>query len=232
MRVLIVYKKTLRRLAFTLAMLLIGAGLLKYCACDQCLKTSSLNLGKLIVIDAGHGGFDPGALAADGTREDEICLSIAQKLEAILKRNGFDVVMTRSGNQALGKRKSEDMQKRLSVISNSNAVAVISIHLNAFGNPRYFGTQTFYRRESPTSQDLAQCIQGHIQNALLPGNKRTIMPADDFAVLNATSAAAVIVECGFLSNVNEAEMLKDENYQLILAKGIGNGIVSYFEMIE
>lgn len=183
---------------------------------------------KIIVIDAGHGGFDPGAVSDSGTREDEINLKIANKLRRHLKDQGAKVVMTRKTDGALGKNKREDMKKRVEIIKNSNADIVISIHLNKFQQSKYYGAQTFYMAGSQEGQKLAQCIQTKLIDILDQGNTRQIKAVSDLLILKAGQAPSVVVECGFLSNPQEERLLKTDEYQEQVAWAIYCGIVDYF----
>ncbi len=183
---------------------------------------------KIIVIDAGHGGFDPGAVSDSGTREDEINLKIANKLRKHLKDQGAKVVMTRKTDGALGKNKREDMKKRVEIIKNSNADIVISIHLNKFQQSKYYGAQTFYMAGSQEGQKLAQCIQTKLIDILDRGNTRQIKAVSDLLILKAGQAPSVVVECGFLSNPQEERLLKTDEYQEQVAWAIYCGIVDYF----
>jgi N-acetylmuramoyl-L-alanine amidase len=183
---------------------------------------------KIIVIDAGHGGFDPGAVSDSGTREDEINLKIANKLRRHLKDQGAKVVMTRKTDGALGKNKREDMKKRVEIIKNSNADIVISIHLNKFQQSKYYGAQTFYMAGSQEGQKLAQCIQTKLIDILDRGNTRQIKAVSDLLILKAGQAPSVVVECGFLSNPQEERLLKTDEYQEQVAWAIYCGIVDYF----
>ncbi len=183
---------------------------------------------KIIVIDAGHGGFDPGAVSDSGTREDEINLKIANKLRRHLKDQGAKVVMTRKTDGALGKNKREDMKKRVEIIKNSNADIVISIHLNKFQQSKYYGAQTFYIAGSQEGQKLAQCIQTKLIDILDRGNTRQIKAVSDLLILKAGQAPSVVVECGFLSNPQEERLLKTDEYQEQVAWAIYCGIMDYF----
>jgi len=183
---------------------------------------------KIIVIDAGHGGFDPGAVSDSGTREDEINLKIANKLRRHLKDQGAKVVMTRKTDGALGKNKREDMKKRVEIIKNSNADIVISIHLNKFQQSKYYGAQTFYMAGSQEGQRLAQCIQTKLIDILDRGNTRQIKAVSDLLILKAGQAPSVVVECGFLSNPQEERLLKTDEYQEQVAWAIYCGIMDYF----
>lgn len=184
--------------------------------------------GKIVVIDAGHGGLDPGAVSPRGTREDEINLKISQKLRAYLEKEGTKVIMTRTTDGALGKSKREDMNKRVQIIRDSGADVVVSIHLNMFSQSKYYGAQTFYMKNSEEGKKLAKCIQDQLLRILNRGNTRQIKDSDQYLILKASSAPTVLVECGFLSNPEEEKLLKTDEYQEKIAWAIYSGIISYF----
>ena len=189
--------------------------------------------GTTIVIDAGHGGIDPGAVSKNGTCEDEINLKIAKKLQVYIEKEGAKAVMTRKTDKGLyeedftGSRKRQDMQRRVEIIKEANPDLVISIHLNQFGQSQYFGAQTFYKANSEESEVLAKSIQEQLIRVLDKDNKREIKPSDDFMILKAVDSPSVLVECGFLSNPQEEHLLKTDDYQERIAWAIYCGIISY-----
>lgn len=183
-----------------------------------------------IVIDAGHGGFDPGAVGTDGTREDVICLSIAKALQQRFIGNGYQVIMTRTNNNAVGSTKAEDMAMRKSIINNSHATVVVSIHLNSYNNANYYGAQTFYYKGSDQSKRLAESIQQQIKSVVNESNRSEECVANDsFLILKSSDAPSVLVECGFLSNAIERNKLKQEAYQQNLAESIYVGVINFLE---
>ncbi|MGI6538777.1 MAG: N-acetylmuramoyl-L-alanine amidase [Caldicoprobacterales bacterium] len=182
---------------------------------------------KVIVIDPGHGGFDSGAVSPSGTREDELNLKVAKKLKQYLTNHNANVILTRTTNEALASRKSEDMRKRVEIIRANNPDLVISIHMNKFSQTQYFGGQTFYLSGSEKGKKLAECIQTQILENLIEGNTRQIKGVDNLLILKASKAPTVLVECGFLSNLKEEDLLKTEEYQDKIAWSIFNGILSF-----
>ena len=192
---------------------------------------------RIIVIDAGHGGIDPGAVSKDGTREDKINLKIAYKVKEHLEREGAKVIMTRTSDDGLydigvgkgaRKMKEQDMQRRIDTIKNSNPHIVVSIHLNHFSQSKYYGAQTFYMTGSKEGERLAQCIQAKLISILDRGNTRKIKEVDNIRILKVGNAPCVLVECGFLSNPEEESLLKTDAYQNDIAYSIYCGIVDYF----
>ncbi len=189
-----------------------------------------------IIIDAGHGGFDGGAVASDGTVEKDLNLQIALRLAAILESFDFDVILTREGDGGLEtadadtirRKKVTDMHARLSIIEDNPDAVFISIHLNKFTSSSPKGTQVFYSVNDPDSEVLADCIQNSIRELIQPDNARQIKPgSSNTMLLYKAKIPAVIVECGFLSNPGELEMLKTSDYQTGLALAAAAGITDF-----
>ena len=189
--------------------------------------------GVTIAIEAGHGGIDPGAVSPTGIREDEINLKIAKKLQAYLENEGAKVVMTRKTHDGLydqnytGSRKRQDMTRRVEILQKSQPDLVISIHLNKFGQSQYYGAQTFYLKGSEEGKRLAESIQQQLIRILDRGNKREIKASDSYLILKAVDSPSVLVECGFLSNPQEEQLLATDEYQEEVAWAIYCGIISY-----
>lgn len=186
---------------------------------------------KIIVLDAGHGGWDPGKVQGK-TEEKHINLSIAQKLQTFLEQSGATVIITRADDAELSKKKSEDMRKRGLIANTSHADIFVSIHQNAFGSSSVHGAQVFYFDESGNSQRLATAIQTRLCEFTDPANKFKAKPNDNYFVLKQTAMPAVLVECGFLTNSGEREKLKTDDYQEKIAWGIYLGIIDYFHTPE
>lgn len=190
-----------------------------------------------VVIDAGHGGEDGGAVAPDGTMEKDINLSIALKLRSIFHQNGINVVMTRNsdtsicdeGIDTLKGRKTSDMKNRLKIFNASSDNIIISIHQNKFEQSKYSGTQIFYSKNNPLSCKLAESIKSSVISNIQPENTRECKAADkNIFLLYNSENPAVIVECGFLSNGDELKMLKNDEYQSKLALAIFDGFMKYY----
>ncbi|HZK33952.1 MAG TPA: N-acetylmuramoyl-L-alanine amidase, partial [Bacillota bacterium] len=128
----------------------------------------------VVVIDPGHGGFDSGALGPSGIREDVLNLQVAKKLEKLLNDNGAQTIMTRTDNDALAMRKADDMKKRVDIIKESSPDIVVSIHMNKFGQSKYYGAQTFYMAGSTEGERLAESVQVQLRENLIEGNNRQI----------------------------------------------------------
>ena len=191
---------------------------------------------RTIIIDAGHGGFDGGAVADDGTTEKDINLSISLTLYKFLKQNGFCVIMTRmddtstedTGEAKISSKKKSDLNNRLKLMNDYPESVFVSIHLNKFTTSAASGSQVFYS-DSEKAKELGEYIQKSIVNLIEPDNLRVNKKAGSstFLLYNAT-VPAVIVECGFLSNKQELLLLKTKDYQDKLAFCIYCGIAEYF----
>ncbi len=190
-----------------------------------------------IIIDAGHGAFDGGAVASDGTVEKDINLKIALTLKDFLKQSGFRVIMTRESDVStddvetdkIATRKKSDLKNRLGLMKDNPNAVFVSIHLNKFTTSAANGSQVFYSAEHVESKVLGDCIQKSIVQLLQPENTRVNKQATSstYLLYNAT-VPAVLVECGFLSNSAELKRLKDEEYQKKMAFSIFCGIVDFY----
>lgn len=185
-----------------------------------------------VVIDAGHGGFDPGKVGVNNALEKEINLSIAYKLKVFLEQNDIKVIMTREDDNGLYEnsdknRKMSDLKKRVSIINSSDAIIAISIHQNSFTQEKYKGTQVFYHQKSDDGKILAEIIQERIKKSLNNDNNRIAKSNDSYYMLKQTKCPLAIVECGFLSNWEEANLLCDDYYQEKMAWAIHLGIMEY-----
>ena len=182
---------------------------------------------KIIVIDAGHGGWDPGMVSGK-VEEKDINLSIAKKLQTFLEQGGATVIVTRLDDTALGTRKTSDMHARRVTANTSKADIFVSIHQNSYNSANVKGFQAFYFNESDNSKKLAACIQNRLKEFVNPNNKLGSRANKNYFVLKQTEMPAVLVECGFLTNYNERTKLTTEEYQEKIAWGIYLGIVDYF----
>ncbi len=189
----------------------------------------------VIIIDAGHGGEDGGAVADDGTLEKELNLSISFKLNDILSLLGYRTHLIRTTDNAvhtsgdtIRQRKVSDIKNRFEVMNLYEKCLYISIHQNKFYDKNVNGAQTFYSPNNNESKMLAEYIQKSISNQLQPNNNRVIKKSgtDIYLLYNATKPA-VMVECGFISNNNELIKLKDNDYQNKMAISIAIGIINY-----
>jgi N-acetylmuramoyl-L-alanine amidase len=190
--------------------------------------------GRTIVIDAGHGGIDPGAVSVSGVLEKDVTLAISKELEHLLQKAAVYVILTRQGDYDLAdssetnllKRKRQDLSKRVLIAEEAKADLYISIHANYFPSPRWSGAQTFYYEGSTPGQYLAKTLQTELVRHLGP-NIRLARPGD-FRVLRDAKMPAAMVEVGFLSNPREAELLDEANYQRQVATAIFAGLLRYY----
>lgn len=201
------------------------------------VKVNALPItNKTIVIDAGHGLPDEGAVGFNGTTEQEINLKVALKLQQLIEQSGAKVLLTRSDengiysldSQSIRSKKVSDIKNRVEIGNNNNADLFISIHLNKYPSSIYRGWQTFYKKDNDDSRMLSQLIQEDLGKNIEFTNDRVPLPITGIYIMDHVNIPTVIVECGFLSNPQEAEMLKGESYQNKLAWGIYTGIQDYF----
>lgn len=192
---------------------------------------------KTIVIDAGHGLPDSGASSFNGTTEQAINLAIALKLQKIIEQSGAKVILTRSDENGIystdstniRNKKVSDIKNRVEIGNNSNADIFVSIHLNKFsGSSEYKGWQTFYQKENESSALLANKIQENLNLNIEQDNNRKVLSLTNVYIMDNVKIPTVIVECGFLSNPEETENLKKDEYQNKLVWGIYLGIQDYF----
>ena len=184
-----------------------------------------------VVIDAGHGGSDPGKVGINNQLEKEINLKIAEILKDFLRAEGIEVVMTRESDAGLydegaSNKKVQDMKRRLEIIEKADPVIVVSIHQNSYHEEYVKGAQVFYYTTSESSRQLAEVIQEQLRS-LDPDNRREAKGNDSYFLLKKTSKPIVIVECGFLSNREEAEKLSSALFQEKMAWNIHMGIMKY-----
>ena len=185
-----------------------------------------------VVIDAGHGGADPGKVGINGSLEKDINLQIAMRLKSLLEAQDVEVVMTRTDAGGLydenaSNKKVQDMKRRIAVIEEAQPEVVVSIHQNSYHEEYVHGAQVFYYDGSKTGQKLAELIQKRFVINVDPENKREAKGNTSYYLLKKTSRPIVIVECGFLSNQAEAEKLNSEEYQERAAWAIHMGILQY-----
>lgn len=189
-----------------------------------------------VIVDAGHGGEDGGAVAIDGTNEKDYNLEIALKLSEILKLHGYNVIMTRTEDimtcdvdlNTLRERKISDIHNRLKLTTQYPNAVFVSIHQNKFSDSAQKGTQVFYSKNNSESQILAQSIQDIIKLNLQPENNRAVKKSGtSIYLLYNSQIPSVLVECGFLSNYDDLQKLKSDEYKTQLAMLIAQGIIKY-----
>ena len=205
---------------------------------DTMPVTGESDAQKTVIVDAGHGGEDPGAVSDySGIKEKDINLEIAYKLKDLLEKGGYKVILTRSedilkyppGTTSIYEKRKADLTTRKKIMDESGADIVVSIHLNKFDKPQYFGAQTFFPPNSPESQRLAMCIQQSLRENLDPNNTReALVKKESIVILRDLKTVTSIVECGFLSNPEEEKKLATPEYRDKLADAIFIGINKYF----
>lgn len=199
------------------------------------MTASAKTIKPVVVVDAGHGGADPGKVAEDGCREKDINLAIAKKVQEKLKKADVEVIMTRDNDEMLHDagntgEKTRDMQIRCEIINTSRAACAVSIHQNSFGSTSVKGAQVFYYAGSEQGQEFARIMQQQLVEKLNPSNTRVCKADSSYYLLRKTSVPLVIVECGFLSNPQEAALLQTEDFQDRAAGAICAGIEEFLEI--
>ena len=187
---------------------------------------------KCVVIDAGHGGEDPGKVGINGINEKEINLQIAEQVKKYLEAAGVKVVMTRETDESLNdpgasNKKVQDMKRRIALIDKTGPAVTVSIHQNSYPEEYVRGAQVFYYNTSVQGKRLAQLIQDQLVKKADPENTRQVKANDSYYLLKKTEIPIVIVECGFLSNSAEADKLCTPEYQDRIAWAIHMGILQY-----
>jgi len=200
--------------------------------------TNTQNIQKTVIIDAGHGGEDPGVVSSySGIKEKDLNLEIATMTKKLLEKEGFKVIMTRTedkleyqpGTTSITQKRKQDLQRRKKIMDESGADIVVSIHMNGFKETQYYGAQTFYPPNSLESQRLATTIQKALKEIADPENERQPqLKKEPIIILRDIKTPTVIVECGFLSNTAEEKKLQTKEYKEKLALAIKEGIKSYF----
>lgn len=195
---------------------------------------------RVIIIDAGHGGEDPGAIGVSGVYEKDLNLAIAFALGEELQAKGYTVVYTRTEDKMLylpeenikGIRKLSDLKNRCKITAEYENCIVISIHMNSYGASKYSGTQVYYANENEGSKILANKIQSAVRDRIQTNNTRQIKSGDSLYLLENANGTPVLIECGFLSNEEECQKLSQKEYQKQLCFAISCGIIEYVNEID
>ena len=187
---------------------------------------------KVVVVDAGHGGRDPGKVGVDGCLEKDLNLEIAKKVQAILEQQDIKVIMIRDTDKGLyeeqtSNKKVQDMKNRCALINETEPDCVVSIHQNSYHEEYVSGAQVFYYSSSAEGKALAEALQSELVSYADPENHRQAKANDSYYLLKKTEAPIAIVECGFLSNWEEAAKLQDDGYQSRIAWAVSMGILMY-----
>lgn len=207
---------------------------------EAAVKSSNSEL-PVIIIDAGHGGMDGGAVSADGTQEQHLNLDIALKMNEYLTELGYKTVLTRADDNSIHdsdadtirQQKVSDIHNRLKIIEENPDSIFVSVHQNYYTESKYSGTQVFYSVNNQESEKLAQNIQSSVVSSLQPDNTRQIKQSgSSIYLLHHSTVPSVLVECGFLSNAEETEKLKSEDYRMQMAQAVCKGIINYLNGTE
>lgn len=218
---------------------MICAGLIAVSALFHVVAQTTLHTsGKQeIVLDAGHGGLDPGAVSADGISEKDINLDIVLILRDLLTASGFSVTLTREtdcslheeGCRTVAQKKTSDLKKRLSIIKEHPQAVVVSVHQNYFGESKYHGAQMFAGPKNEQSRVLAECLQTSFRQTLQPENTREVKTATSSVyIIHEAPNPIVLAECGFLSNPQESKQLANPDYRKAVALTLYQGILAYY----
>ncbi|TGE34060.1 N-acetylmuramoyl-L-alanine amidase [Desulfosporosinus sp. Sb-LF] len=195
---------------------------------------SRLENGDSVMLDPGHGGYDPGAITSQGVYEKSINLQIAQKVKEMLRPSGIEVLLTREedidyapdGVRGKTIKKQIDLNRRIDMANAAKANVFVSLHVNAASGQKS-GAETFYHSKSESGKRLAELIQQELIK--IPGMNRRVAKPGDFYIIKNTSMPAVIVEVGYLSSFKEQKKLQQSWYQEQLSRAIAKGIANYFE---
>lgn len=235
-------KSTMLRMLFIFVFILLAMVVYEisntYTISQNVLKTNATPItNKTIILDAGHGLPDEGAVGFTGTTEQAINLEIVLKLQKLIEQSGAKVILTRSDENgiysadsiSIRNKKISDIKNRENIVNNSGADIFVSIHLNKYRDSKYSGWQTFYQTKIGNSTILATNIQNELNNNINDNNTRVPMAIKGVYLMEHINIPGVVVECGFISNPNEEELLKQETHQSKLAWGIYTGIQKYFQ---
>ena len=204
------------------------------CSCEQ--YADAISQAPIIILDAGHGGEDPGAIGYNNVYEKDLNLSICTLLYEELTVRGYTVVMTRTEDKLLynesenikGIRKISDLKNRVKIFNSYDLAIAVSIHMNTFSAPQYHGTQIYYS-DADGARTLAMAIKDSVRTSLQPDNKRPLKRSEGIYLLERSKIPTVLVECGFLSNPNECQKLSEKEYQKSLSFAIVCGIIEALE---
>ena len=218
-----------KRLSLIILVVMLGVFTFSYNESKQMLGdlqtvTATPVSGKVVILDAGHGTPDEGAESNNGTTEAEINLKIALKVQNLLEQTGCTVLLTRSDENGIYDSKVSDIKNRVKIGNESSADIFVSIHLNKIPQGQYYGWQCFFNTKNENSKVLANQIQENLNEAIQKENKRVAMNLDTIYIMKNVEIPISVVECGFLSNVNECEKLKTREYQEKVGVAIWEGI--------
>ena len=199
--------------------------------------SSGITEERSVVVDAGHGAPDYGTSTKEGVMESTINLQIAKKLKEVLENKGYKVIMTRTDENgiydstatSIREKKNSDLKNRVKIANNSNADIFISIHLNYIDDNSCWGWQSFYKKSNESSKVLAKVIQQGINDKMDKENTRVPLSIANKYIMDNNKLPSAILECGFMSNKEEIQLLQTDEYQYKLVEGIARGVELYFE---
>ena len=202
-------------------------------------NADALPQDKIIILDAGHGGEDPGAVVNGEIYEKDLNLQITLEIGKALEEKGFVVVYTRTDDRLLykeeenikGIRKISDLKNRCKIAERYPDSIFVSIHMNSFGNSKYSGLQTYYSKSNEKSKLLADSVQNKVISDLQKNNNRTTKPGNNMYLLENIGNPAILIECGFMTNKEELKKLSEKEYQKQLSFSIVYGIIEYMDKI-
>ena len=195
-------------------------------------ESTKKEAGPLILVDAGHGGTDPGMIGVGGLEEKGINLSVSLLLRDTLEKSGYSVIMTREEDKGLydssaANKKAQDMQRRIAMIREHMPVLSVIIHQNRYHDAGVHGPQVFYYESSVEGKKLAEAVQSRLNDLLEVDRPREVKGNTGYYLLKRSSGTLVIVECGFLTNPEEAQKLQTKEYQEKVAAAVSEGIRTY-----
>ena len=227
------FKKSVGFYLFVCAAVIMGAMLLSRAGSAVAVLSSEVSSAPIVVIDAGHGGEDGGAISVTGVRESTLNLEISQRLNDLLHFLGIQTKMIRTEDvsvytegETIAQKKVSDIHNRVAMVEQTPNAVLVSIHQNQFSESQYRGAQVFY---ASGSQELAELLQRELAAQVDPKNHREFKQAKGIYLLEHISCPAVLIECGFLSNPAEEALLRDEAYQKKLASVIACTLASHLE---
>lgn len=208
-----------------------------YLSREAAAVSVEMNQKQIIVVDCGHGGMDPGMIGLEGLKEKDVNLAIGLKVKSALEKKDFQVVMTRETDVGLydedsNNKKVQDMQKRIFLIQEVKPVLTVSIHQNSYEDPGVKGPQVFYYRDSVKGEELAEIIQEKLNDYLEVERPRQAKGNTTYYLLKRSPGILNIVECGFLTNPEEAGKLLQDDYQEKVAAAVADGVEEYIKNNE
>lgn len=207
---------------------------------ERIIFSSAESTLRTVILDAGHGGEDSGAVGINGILEKDINLTVTLEIGRILTEKGYRVIYTRTEDKLLytqeqnikGIRKINDLKNRCKIAGENEGAVFVSIHQNFFSEEKYSGLQVYYSTANDTSRILAESIQKRVREEVQPENRRKVKKGEGIYLMEHIEGEAVLIECGFLSNQRECDLLSQKEYQNMLSFSIVCGIIEYMEVLR